>query len=439
MASDTDDTAVTKFTEENAEQTGLGGVEKKKETEILLLQIKKRKRTEKTKVTKLRHELERVCLKDSELPVIESVIEQLWTALENAQETLEELTAFYVKVGDESGKNEAIEESETIEKEVQRPIEAGQTVIKARARKTVDTSQPISVNRTDSYDLQAAQQYQLNESNGNHDDRSRFLKPLKVPTFNGDKHKFEDFWALFTSLVDESAEPANLKMARLRQYLTGNALEAVRSLGVSASEYEEAKEILKTKHGGARRFLRAYMDQLEQMPLIRSKDIHALERFADLVRITVVKLQVEGKDGELGDGTLHSLLVKKLPDRQLENYSRWLSERAREKSVTAFRDWLKDEVRFRVETTEMANEIESKIFEHVSPPRAPKYPDLGRLRNFHTAVIGDRWNKKRAFSLFSLSKSRSWCVVLQTFSRQRSGSPLAVRQRKEAMFSLPSH
>jgi len=74
------------------------------------------------------------------------------------------------------------------------------------------------------------------------------------------------------------------------------------------------------------------MDQLEQMPLIRSKDIHALEKFADLVRITVVKLQAEGKDGELaGDGTLHSLLIKKLPDRQLENYSRWLSERAREK------------------------------------------------------------------------------------------------------------
>ena len=73
------------------------------------------------------------------------------------------------------------------------------------------------------------------------------------------------------------------------------------------------------------------MDQLEQMPLIRSNDIHALEKFADLVRITVVKLQVEGKDGELGDGTLHSLMVKKLPDRQLENYSRWLNERERKK------------------------------------------------------------------------------------------------------------
>ena len=157
MASDTDDTAVTEFTEENAEQT-LSGVEKKKETDILLLQIKKRKHTEKTKVTKLRHELERVCLKDSELTAIESVIEQLWTALENAQETLEELIAFYVEVGDESGKKEAIEESESIEKEVQKAIEAGQTVIKTRARKTVNTGRPISVNMTDNHDQQPAQQ-----------------------------------------------------------------------------------------------------------------------------------------------------------------------------------------------------------------------------------------------------------------------------------------
>ena len=100
------------------------------------------------------------------------------------------------------------------------------------------------------------------------------------------------------------------------------------------SRIRMAKEILKSKYGGTRRLLRAYMDQLEQMPLIRSNDIHALEKFVDLVRITVVKLQAEGKDGELGDGTLHSLMVKKLPDRQLENYSRWLNEREREKSVS---------------------------------------------------------------------------------------------------------
>ena len=114
------------------------------------------------------------------------------------------------------------------------------------------------------------------------------------------------------------------------------------------------------------------------------------------MRITVVKLQAEGKDGELGDGTLHSLMVKKLPDRQLENYSRWLNERAREKSVTAFRDWLRDEVRFRVEAAEMANGIEAKTFEHFKPPRAPRYPDLGRMRNFHTAVIENETRDMRS-------------------------------------------
>ena len=121
------------------------------------------------------------------------MIEQLWTALEKVEETLEELIAFYVEVGDESGKNEAIEESETIEKEVQSAIEAGQTAIKTRARKTVNTGRPISVNMTENYDQQLGQQYQLNESHGNQDDRIRFLKPLKVPTFSGDKQKFEGF------------------------------------------------------------------------------------------------------------------------------------------------------------------------------------------------------------------------------------------------------
>ena len=51
--------------------------------------------------------------------------------------------------------------------------------------------------------------------------------------------------------MDGSTVPSNLKMARLRQCLTGNALEAIRGLGVTAPEYEEAKEILKSKYGGA--------------------------------------------------------------------------------------------------------------------------------------------------------------------------------------------
>ena len=77
------------------------------------------------------------------------MIEQLWAALEYAQEILEELSAFYVEVGEDTGKNEAFKESETIEKDVQRAIEAGQNAIKVRACKVVNLNTPLSENTTD--------------------------------------------------------------------------------------------------------------------------------------------------------------------------------------------------------------------------------------------------------------------------------------------------
>ena len=113
------------------------------------------------------------------------MIEKLWTALENAQEILEELSAIYVEIGDECGKNETFDETETIKKEVQIAIETGQNAIKARASKTVNINKSWE-NTTDS-DEQPTRRYQENENHSNHDDRNRFLKPLRIPTFDGDK------------------------------------------------------------------------------------------------------------------------------------------------------------------------------------------------------------------------------------------------------------
>ena len=70
--------------------------------------------------------------------VIESVTEQLRTALENAQEILEDLSAFYVEIG-----NESFDETETIEKEVQKAIETRQNAIKVRASKTVNINKSL--------------------------------------------------------------------------------------------------------------------------------------------------------------------------------------------------------------------------------------------------------------------------------------------------------
>ena len=147
MAPESEDSNVTEFTQKNDEI--VNGVDKQKHKDVLLIQIKRRKRSAKTKVTKLRHELERLCVKDSEVTDIESMIEQLWAALEDAQEILGELSAFYVEVGEDTGKNEAFKKSETIEKDVQRAIEAGQNAIKVRSCKIINMNTPLSENTTD--------------------------------------------------------------------------------------------------------------------------------------------------------------------------------------------------------------------------------------------------------------------------------------------------
>ena len=121
---------------------------------------------------------------------------------------------------------------------------------------------------------------------------------------------------------------------------------------------------------------------------LKSNDVRGFEKFADLVRISVVKLQADGRDGELGEGTLHGTLVKKLGERQAESYSRWLRENKKERSVVNFNEWLKEEVRVRVETKEMMYGVEvaeSRQNENLSiSGRKHEHGDRGRSHSFYT-------------------------------------------------------
>ena len=354
---------------------------------------------------------------------LEHRIETLWGVLEETQRIMDELSIYFMEQMDVESQKVVMQESKELEAECEKIIEKAQSVIVKWAAESSVVSPPIEQNTTNLVDnadtvvannqgsstitvagiginpsisdditIQGPQatdnanlnsdesaQPPINEhtesismanpspqqsaasSSGNGKTAvNHRLKPLKVPTFDGDTKKFEEFWGLFESLVDKSNEPTSLKMARLRQSLTGIALDSIRGLGVSEPEYKEAKEILNTKFGGQRRQLRAYLDDLERMQPFRAAHIKCFASFTDLVRVTVVKLQAEGKVGELCDGTLYSLLVKKLTGHQLEAYTRWMNEHSKERSVLSLRDWLKEEVSIRIEAIEMAHGIESE-------------------------------------------------------------------------------
>ena len=139
------------------------------------------------------------------------------------------------------------------------------------------------------------------------------------------------------------------------------------------------------------------MDELENLPEMRYNDVENFERFADLVRVTVVKLKAENRHAELGESTLHSRLVKKLPARNLECYSRWLSVNNKDPAVNSLSDWLKEEVAIRVEAKEMSHGLDDK------PPPEQRFPrrkiDDRRPRAFYTGKDGEDQSQGRTREL----------------------------------------
>ena len=82
--------------------------------------------------------------------------------------------------------------------------------------------------------------------------------------------------------------------------------------------------------------------------------------------------------------------MKKFADSQVEDYSRWLREHKKDRSVLSLRDWLKEEVRIRVEAVEMAHGIEAE-----AAGNGGKHGDKGgRVRNFFSE--GGNFSKETA-------------------------------------------
>ena len=81
--------------------------------------------------------------------------------------------------------------------------------------------------------------------------------------FHGDKRTYQSWKAAFLACIDNAPATAEYKLLQLRQYLSGEALQAIENLGHSAAAYEAAKERLKRKYGGKRRQIAVYLEDLD--------------------------------------------------------------------------------------------------------------------------------------------------------------------------------
>lgn len=159
--------------------------------------------------------MEKLCLVLKDISAVEKDTKQLWSLLEFTQEILDELCVVYLETGDVKNRKAAMEESQTLELEIQSAIKSHQAIkvqtqISSAAKSSVTISQANTASpNANTFVGEKPSPFSALSQGGHGTEASpggftanHHLKPVKVTTYDGDKTKFEEFCGLFQSLVD---------------------------------------------------------------------------------------------------------------------------------------------------------------------------------------------------------------------------------------------
>ena len=99
---------------------------------------------------------------------------------------------------------------------------------------------------------------QRQEESGTHQ-RSVNLPKLAIPSFNGDKLRWSEFWDTFEAIVDQNNKLSNIeKLSYLNSKLTGEAKQAVSGIYLSNENYDITKTLLKERFGNSQSVMNSY-------------------------------------------------------------------------------------------------------------------------------------------------------------------------------------
>ena len=142
------------------------------------------------------------------------------------------------------------------------------------------------------------------------------------PQFGGDPLQYTAWKASFGALIESRRIPASERMHYMKQYLKGEAREAVEALFYFDTEtaYSHARQILEERYGNPFLIAEAFRDKLDAWP--RVSDSKGLRRLADFLRqcqtamLHIQDLQI------LNDCRENRKLLQKLPEWVVHKWSR---------------------------------------------------------------------------------------------------------------------
>jgi len=293
--------------------------------EKTLIHLKLDKSKSKTRFTKTKNNL--LALLNNELinkPAIEETGVKLGNALDHVMESLERLCVHFTEHGDIDSANKTSQEIDKINTEYSESTQQVYDVLQTQKSTSSLSSIPPAETTIEK-------------------DMWRQMKRVGIPVFSGEKTKYETWKAAFEACIDKAPATPEYKLLQLRQYLKGDALQAIDDLGHSSEAYTAAKERLERKFGGEKRKLIRFLDDLDRFPNLKSEDAKTIEKFADLLDVAVMNLKQTDHGEELGKGSLYLKLQRKMPEKMLTRFNRWLFETGEDEGVETLKNWINQE------------------------------------------------------------------------------------------------
>ena len=141
------------------------------------------------------------------------------------------------------------------------------------------------------------------------------LPKLELKKFDGDQSKWISFWDTFeASMHKNSSLSAIDKFNNLISLLERSAAEAVSGLTLTASNYDEAVELLKARFGNKQQIINRHMEILLSLDCVTSHhNIKDLRQLFDTLESNVRSLKALGVPHESYGSLLSSILMNKLP------------------------------------------------------------------------------------------------------------------------------
>ena len=127
-----------------------------------------------------------------------------------------------------------------------------------------------------------------------HDLPAKLLK-LQIARFNGTYEDWPRFWNQFVEIIDKATMPGVTKFAYLKSFLDQKVKHSVEGLPFSSEGYNRAEAILMDKYGKDLEIIKAYSQQIFDLPFIPNQNSHRIHEFCDKLTFSVQSLQTMGK------------------------------------------------------------------------------------------------------------------------------------------------